>query len=65
MVIFIISMFYRNSCVYANSLYPDQTPRSVASDLGPDCLPMSHLYETPGINWLNGFKNIGHGSVQN
>ena len=26
----------------ANSEDPDQTPRSVASDLGLHCLPMSH-----------------------
>ena len=28
-----------------NSLDPDQTPHSAASDLGIDCLPMSHLWE--------------------
>ena len=26
----------------ANSKYPDQTPHSVASDLGLHCLPISH-----------------------
>ena len=26
----------------ANSLDPDQTPRSAASDLGLNCLPLSH-----------------------
>ena len=29
----------------ANSLDPDQTAHSAASDLGIDCLPMSHLWE--------------------
>ena len=29
----------------ANSIYPDQTPRSVASDLGLHCLPMSRLWD--------------------
>ena len=31
------------SLVNANSVDPDQTPRSAASDLGLHCLPMSHL----------------------
>ena len=30
--------------VNANSVDPDQTPRSVASDLGLHCLPVSHLW---------------------
>ena len=30
----------------ANSVDPDQTPRSAASDLGLHCLPMSHLWAT-------------------
>ena len=29
----------------ANSVDPDQTPRSVASDLGLHCLPMSLLWD--------------------
>ena len=29
----------------ANSIDPYQTPRSVASDLGPHCLPMSLLWD--------------------
>ena len=32
--------------VNANSVDPDQTPRSLASDLGLHCLPMSHLWDT-------------------
>ena len=35
----------------ANSVDPDQTPRSAASDLCLHCLPMS-FYETVGINGL-------------
>ena len=31
--------------IYANSVGPDQTPRSVASDLGLHCLPMSLLWD--------------------
>ena len=30
----------------ANSVEPDQTPRSAASDLGLHCLPMSLLRDT-------------------
>ena len=29
----------------ANGVYPDQTPRSAASDLGLHCLPMSLLWD--------------------
>ena len=36
--------------VNANSVDPDQTPRSVASDLGLHCLPMSHLLDA-GHKW--------------
>ena len=32
--------------VNANSVDPDQMPRSAASDLGPHCLPKSHLRDT-------------------
>ena len=31
--------------INANSVDPDQTPRSVASDLDLHCLPMSHLWD--------------------
>ena len=39
----------------ANSVYPDQTPRSAASDLGLHCLPMSLLWDTrhKWVNWVN------------
>ena len=36
----------------ANSVDPDQTPRSTASDLGLHCLPMSLLWDT-SHNWVN------------
>ena len=42
-----ITMFYSNTCSNANSVDPDQTPHSVASDLGLHCLPMS-IFKTPG-----------------
>ena len=35
----------------ANSVDPDQTSRSAASDLGPHCLPMSHLRDA-GHKWV-------------
>ena len=35
----------------ANSGYPDQMPRSVASDLGLHCLPMSHKKDARHI-WV-------------
>ena len=36
----------------ANSLDPDQTPHSAASDLGLGCLPMSHLWDARH-KWVN------------
>ena len=36
----------------ANCMDPDQTPRSVASDLDPHCLPMSFLWD-PRHKWVN------------
>ena len=38
--------------VNANSVDPDQTPRSAASDLGLHCLPMSHLWDAR-YKWVN------------
>ena len=40
-------------CLYlnANSVDPDQTPRSVASDLGLHCLPMSLLWNAR-LKWV-------------
>ena len=40
----------------ANSVDPDQTPRSAASDLGLHGLPMSLLRDA-GFKWV---LNIGH-----
>ena len=39
--------------VSANSVDPDQTPHSAASDLGLHCLPMSHLWDARH-KWVNG-----------
>ena len=36
---------------------PDQTPRSVVSDLGLHCLPMTHQKDAMFI-WINGRSNI-------
>ena len=35
----------------ANSVDPDQTPRSAASDLGLHCLPMSLLWDAR-LKWV-------------
>ena len=45
-LVFIVTMFYSNSWFSANSVDPDQTPCSVASNLGLDCLPMPLLWDT-------------------
>ena len=47
---FNITMFYRNTVFNANRIDSDQTPCSVAFDLGIHCLPMYFFYETLGIN---------------
>ena len=53
--------------INANSVDPDQTPHSAASDLGLHCLPMSHLwdarhkwvnYDPFVMPWLNQFSVI-------
>ena len=41
----------QNSVLNINSVDPDQTPRSAASDLGLYCLQLP-FYETLGINGL-------------
>ena len=41
----------------ANSVDPDQTPRSAASDLGLHCLSMSLLWDA-GINGLSHTRNV-------
>ena len=42
--------------VNANIVDPDQTPRSAASDLGLQCLPMSHLWDARHKN-VKGERN--------
>ena len=51
-LVFIIIMFCRISKFNANSVDPDQTPRSAASDLGLRCLPMSFLWDAR-LKWVN------------
>ena len=41
--VFIIAIFIGMHVINANSVDPDQTPRSAASYLGLHCLQMSHL----------------------
>ena len=43
--------------VFANSGYPDQTPRSAASDLGLHCLPNT-LYGVSRLQWVNYYLMI-------
>ena len=50
--VLIITMFFEMPIVNANNVDPDQTPRSVASDLGLRCLPMSHLWDAMH-KWVN------------
>ena len=50
-LVFIVAMFYRNSCFNANSVDPDQTPHSAASDLCLDCLRMSLLWDAR-VKWV-------------
>ena len=38
--------------LFANSGDPDQTPRSVASDLGLHCLPVTRLGNS-SLQWVN------------
>ena len=45
-LVFIITKFIENPVFNANSVEPDQTPRSAASDLGLHYLPMSLLWDT-------------------
>ena len=42
-LVLLLSLFVEISELSANSVDPDQTPRSAASDLGIHCLPMSLL----------------------
>ena len=42
---------FEENTLYANSGDPERTPRSVASDLGLHCLPMSHRKDARHI-WV-------------
>ena len=50
-LVFIITMFYKIPVFNANSVDPDPTPRSAASDLGLHYLPMSHLWDAR-LKWV-------------
>ena len=41
----------------ANSVEPDQTRRSAASDLGIHCLPMSLLWDAR-LKWINEPRHV-------
>ena len=56
MYIFIFIPFQK-IFLLANSEYPDQKPRSAASDLGLHCLPMSQKWDARLI-WVNDLYNI-------
>ena len=49
----------------ANSGDPDQTPHSVASDLGLHCLPMSHKKDARHIWVKNSIILLSHESSRN
>ena len=44
--------------VNANSVDPDQTPRSAASDLGLHCLSLSHLFQVPLVMTLSNYYTV-------
>ena len=48
---FVMTIFIEIPVLNANSIGPDQTPRSVVSNLGLHCLQMS-FYETLDLNGL-------------
>ena len=59
--VFIIAMLYRIFVLNANSVDPDQTPRSRASDKGLHCLPEFLLWDTrhKWVNaWPRGYKTF-------
>ena len=39
---------------FANNGDPDQTPRSVVSDLGLHCLPTTNFLGFSRLQWVNG-----------
>ena len=44
-LVVLLLCFIEMPVINANSVDPDQTPRSAASDLGLHCLPVSHLWD--------------------
>ena len=56
-LVIIISCFVEIPERNANSVDPDQTPRSAASDQRLHCLPLS-FYRTLGLNGLRGFNTL-------
>ena len=50
-LVFLSPCFIYIPVLNANSVDPDQTPHSVASDLGPHCLPMSHFWDAR-LKWV-------------
>ena len=51
-LVFIIIIFIEILVFNVNSVDPDQTPRSTASDLGLHCLTMSLLWDAK-LKWVN------------
>ena len=45
--------------LFANSGDPDQTPHSVAADLGLHCLPSTFL-QVSILQWVKIFQKFGH-----
>ena len=52
-LVLLLSCYVEVSELNANSIDPDQRPRSVASDLGLHCLPMSLLLDAR-LKWVKG-----------
>ena len=50
--------YRKKAKIFANSGDPDQTPRSVASDLGLHCLQITHL-GISRLQWVNAFYQKG------
>ena len=48
----LLPCFIEMPIINVNNVDPDQTPRSAASDLGLNCLPMSHLWDARH-KWVN------------
>ena len=60
-LLFIIIIYYQNSCTEYKQCRPDQTPQSALSDLGLHYLPMSLLYWAPDIYARSGGGGGGGG----